>query len=190
MAAEIRWVSEEDSGRLLFRRRYPADVRKALGWELKVPLGAKRRMTEASSKIYWRAVERFDREVRQARAATRLEQAKAAAAFDRLTPTQIDYLGSVFVHDRRTGMDQRVQEGHARTLGEVWGHILPAIREARVSSNAEALEAIFGSATDALLASEGLRLDPADARGQARRFRRGAASGALQGRAVGSAPGA
>jgi hypothetical protein len=59
-------------------------------------------------------VERFDREVRNARAAARLEQAKAAAAFDRLTPTQIDYLGSVFVHDRRTGMDQRVQEGHAR----------------------------------------------------------------------------
>jgi integrase len=167
MGKEIDWVREERTGRLIFRRRYPTDVQKITGkLELKVPLGARWRMTEAASRAYYEACRRFDREVSAARGALRIGAKEQAAAFDKLTPDVIERLTAVLIHDRRTGMDQKVQQGHARHAGEIWATVLPAIREARVNRNHDVLEGAFGPTADDLLISEGLRMDPADVDGR------------------------
>jgi len=167
MGKEIDWVREEPTGRLIYRRRYPADVQRATGkWELKVPLGAKWRLNESASKLYYQACDRFDREVRNARAAGRIAAKEQAAAFDRITPEDMDHLAAVLIHEQRTGMEQRLQQGHGRLAGEGWAWLLPQLREMRLSGDAALLEEVLGPTLDNLLASEGIRPDPADHEGR------------------------
>lgn len=163
----IDWVREESTGRLIYRRRYPADVQSVIGKrELKVPLGAKRYLSEAASRTYYRTCERFDREVRDARAALRIKEKEAAAAFDLMTPARIEYLTGVLLHDQRTGMEQRLQGGHGRLAGEAWAWLLPELRNIRLSGDTALLEDVLAPTVDSLLASEGIRLDPTDKEGR------------------------
>jgi len=163
MGVEVDWVRQEPTGRLIFRRRYPPDVQRATGkWELKVPLGAKWRLTEAASRLYYQACDRFDREVREARAAIRVKAKEQSATFDRINPGDIEHLAGVLIHEQRTGMEQRLQQGHGRLAGEAWAWLLPQLREMRLSGDTALLEDALGPTLDGLLASEGLRIDPAN----------------------------
>lgn len=167
MGKEIDWVRQEASGRLLFRKRYPADVQRTLGkLELKIPLGAKWHMTEAAFRVYRESCERFDRKVRDARAAAAIAAKKEAAAFDQLTADLLAYLGNLLIHGRRTGLDQRVRQGHGLLLSQAFAAMLPRLRLARQTADHEFLEETIGAAADELIASEGLRLNSADTEGR------------------------
>lgn len=167
MGKEIDWVREERTGRLIYRRRYPPDVQQIISkLELKVPLGAKWRMTEAASQVYYRACERFDRTVKDARASLRIKEKEASAAFDRLTPERIEHLAGVLIHEKRMGMEQCLRRGQGRLMGEGWSWLLSTLRDVRLAGDGGLLEEIFGPTVEALLTSEGLRLDPDDTEGR------------------------
>ncbi|MDF0490927.1 site-specific integrase [Sphingomonas sp. H39-1-10] len=165
MGKTLDYVIEEATGRLVFRRVYPRDVRDFLPKPksvLKVPLGARTYMTADAFRIYERAKRQFDDDVKAARGRARLKAKGAAAAFDRLTPAIIDDLAAVLLHDQRTGMEQRLQEGHGEFAGEGWIWLLDELRKLRVRPDDELLEGILGPTADHILALEGLRLDPAN----------------------------
>ena len=141
MGKEIDWVREERTGRLIYRRRYPADVQKQIGrLELKVPLGAKWAMTESSSGAYFRACDQFEREVRNARAAIIIQEKEAAAAFDDPAPW-VSFFSKALVSDRREGTERRLQQGHGRLLGQGWAFLLAELRRIRLDGDAVQLEA-------------------------------------------------
>ena len=167
MGKEIDWVREERTGRLIFRRRYPTDVQKLVGkLELKVPLGAKWRMTESSSRTYFRACDQFDRDVRNARASLRVKEKEASAAYDDPAPW-VSFFADELVADRREGSERRLQQGHGRLLGQSWAFLLAELRRIRVETDPAQLEAILGPTADEMAAAEGLRFDPADTEGRA-----------------------
>lgn len=96
MAKKLDWVREEASGRLIYRRAYPENLRpylpKSGQRELKVPLGARSGMTDAAWRAYSAAKRKFDRDVQRARAARELEEKQTAGIADRLTPDMIAHL--------------------------------------------------------------------------------------------------
>ncbi|WP_196802125.1 site-specific integrase [Sphingomonas phyllosphaerae] len=96
MAKKLDWVREEASGRLIYRRTYPENLRpylpKAGQRELKVPLGVRSGMTDEAWRAYSAAKRKFDRDVQRARAARELEEKQTAGVADRLTADMIAHL--------------------------------------------------------------------------------------------------
>ncbi|WP_242153314.1 site-specific integrase [Sphingomonas sp. BAUL-RG-20F-R05-02] len=161
MAKDIPWVSEEKkTGRLLFRRSYPADVRGSLGWEKKVTLGANRRMTEAASRVYYMASDDYDREVREARLAAK----KAAEAFDTLTPEDVRGLVQAYRSDRHASIAAKMMEGgdwaSRASEGLVW--TADDLQRWKVEADYEEMEGHWGKTADRLLAKAGFTLSSDD----------------------------
>lgn len=175
MGKSLDWVREEATGRLIYRRRYPDDVRPFLAKpgcrELKVPLGSKTYITPEAFQRYEQAKRRFEREVREARAARKRHEKAQAGQLDSYSPDTIARLAELFVHDWHV-----YEETSLRTKGEVWAELvksgweelLDEFREWRRAANIEAMEERWGKDADALLAAEGLLVDPNDHDGRSR----------------------
>lgn len=103
MGKSVDWVQEDSkTGRLIFRRRYPDEVRPFLAKpgqrELKVPLGAKFRMTADAFRAYEQAKRRFDKEVADARAARQRNDKSREGLRDALSSERIAYLADLYRH--------------------------------------------------------------------------------------------
>lgn len=175
MGKTLDWVREEATGRLIFRRRYPDDVRPFLPKpgqrELKVPLGSSKVMTAAAFQRYEQAKRRFDREVKEGRAALQLHQKAAGGLKDALSPQRVAELAEVFLRDwheydeksLRARGEEWVQKSKA-----AWDELLSEFRAWRASGDTASMEGHWGRTADALLADQGILPDPEDHAGRER----------------------
>ncbi|PNQ03630.1 site-specific integrase [Sphingobium sp. SA916] len=175
MGKSLDWVREEATGRLIFRRRYPDDVRPFLAKpgcrELKVPLGSKTYITPEAFQRYEQAKRRFDREVREARAARKRHEKDQEGRLDSYTPDTIAHLVELFVHDWHVYEEASLRakgEAWAELVKSGWDELLGEFREWRLAANIEAMEKRWGKDADALLSAEGLLVDPSDHEGRSR----------------------
>lgn len=175
MGKTLDWVREEPNGRLIFRRRFPESLRPFLAkpgqLELKVPLGSKTYVTPEAFRLYEDAKRRFQREVKAAKAAKDLRDKASAGEADRLTPEQISYLAELFKRDWHEYDDTSLRtkgEDWAEEAKRGWDELLSEFQDWQATGNVEAMESRWGKSADALLAGEGLLLDPNDQDGRSR----------------------
>ncbi|MDH7972129.1 hypothetical protein QH494_08015 [Sphingomonas sp. AR_OL41] len=175
MGKTLDWVREEPTGRLLFRRAYPESLRPFLDKpgqrELKIPLGARRRMTMAAWQAYEAAKLQYDRDVERACAARLLQAKTDAGSFDVLTDDRIAYLVGIFTRrwhlQEEEALRTRGGDWADRALGG-WEELTEDFLRARAEGDMEALEGWWGKQATQLLADDGLRADPTDTDGRER----------------------
>lgn len=174
MGKTLDYIQEEATGRLVYRRIYPPDVRPFLPTPkgvLKVPLGAKRFMTPEAFRIYHQLNLQFDQDVKLARAAKVRHEKEMEGRRDALTPELIKHLADLFAHSQFV----RVEEA-MRTRGGDWADRalagwewhLDEFQRWKVEGDLEAMEEHWGRTADALLHEEGVLVDPEDHDGRER----------------------
>lgn len=174
MGKTLDYVQEEDTGRLVFRRIYPADLRPFLPHPksvLKVPLGAKRYMTSDAFGVYEQAKRQFDSDVKMARAAKQRRQKELEGRSDALTPDLVKHLASLFTHQRLTQTEEamRVKGGDwADRALHYWEWHLDEFQRWKAEGDLEAMEEHWGRFADGLLREEGVLVDPEDQDGRER----------------------
>jgi integrase len=167
----LDWIREEKSGRLIYRRHYPKDVRKVLGkLEKKVPLESRWRLTETGSAIYHRACAEFDREVREARLSLELAAKRKAAAHDPITPEVIERIVHAFRYQRHAANELLMMaggDGSDRATGALdW--MISEFQEWKIEADYEQMEEHWGRIADKLLADACVYPDPLDVAGRER----------------------
>lgn len=177
MGKTLQYVQEEATGRLLFRRIYPVVLRPFLPEArrgisaLKVPLGARKVMTADAFRTYDRANLQFEADLKVARAALQRHNKEQGARHDPLSEPLIGHLVEALTagwHERDERL-LRVRGGDWAERTEAgWEEFLDQYREWRAEGDLEAIEEHWGRQVDALLAEEGLLIDPADVDGRER----------------------
>jgi len=176
MGKSVPWVQEDPkTGRLIYRRAYPEDVRPFLPKpgtrELKVPLGASRAMTASAFRTYEQSKRRFDEDVKAARSAGNLHAKKVEGARDALSPGRVSELAELFRHQWHSSDDNslRLRGGEWADRAEAgWDWMGTDFQEWKREGDMEAMEDRWGRAADALLKGEGLLTDPDDHDGRER----------------------
>lgn len=174
MGKTLNYIQEEATGRLVYRRIYPADVRPFLPQPksvFKVPLGAKRVMTPEAFRAYHQLNAQFDQEVKRARVA-KLRHAKEAEGLrDTLTPELVKHIADLFAHQEFARVEEalRVRGGDwaDRALAG-WEWHLDEFQRWRAEGDLEAMDDHWGRTADALLHEEGIIADPDDPEGRER----------------------
>ncbi len=174
MGKTLDWVREESTGRLFYRRAFPADLRQFLKHprrELKVPLGARKLMTAEAFAAYERAKRQFDDEASEARAAQTRHLKAAAGSLDPLTHEAVAYIASVFTREWHLVDEAALRARGADWAGrtrEGWDWLLSDFQQWRAEADVEAMEDHWGATANRLLSAEGLVVDPHDAEGRER----------------------
>jgi len=174
MGKTLKYVQEEETGRLVFRGVYPRDVIPFLPAPksvLKIPLGAHRFMTAEAFRTYERAKRQFDEDVKMARAAKTRHEKEQEGRRDAFTPDLIKHLADLFAHLELS----RVEEA-MRTRGGDWADRalagwewhLDEFQRWKVEADLEEMENHWGRTADALLHAEGVLVDPEDNEGRER----------------------
>jgi integrase len=173
MGKTLDWVREEATGRLLFRRAYPKSLRPFLEKpgqrELKIPLGARRRMTVGAWQAYEAAQRQYERNVEHARAAQRVDVRHAAGLFDPLTPELSAYLIGAWKAEhlaldeevrwlpRSRQAKQKARQQHLLHITED----LEEARELRALGDLDAIQEIWGDAALSHARGLGFHIDAA-----------------------------
>ncbi|GFE75185.1 site-specific integrase [Novosphingobium sp. TCA1] len=171
MPKGLDWIREEKSGRLIYRRHYPADVRKVLGkLEKKVSLQSRWRLTATGSTLYHRACAEFDREVREARASLELAAKRKAAAHDPITPEIVEQVVLAFRYQRHQANNLLMMTGGGRADRAVGGldWMISEFQEWKIEADYEKMEEHWGRIADKLLADACVYPDPEDVEGRER----------------------
>lgn len=139
--------------------------------ELKIPLGAKTIMTKEAFQKWEDAKRAFDRNVKAARAAKQRHETLKLGMKDALSPGRVAQLAKAFHRNWHLSDEEALRDRGADfsdLTREAWDWLLPEFQEWRATGDLEAMEGQWGKFADALIASEGLVVDPDDTDGRER----------------------
>lgn len=159
MGASVDYlVSHPQTGRLMFRRAFPADLRPFVPGrpvQLKRSLGAKNIAEPGAMDRFQAASAEYDR---LATAARKMRD----RAFDRLDDATLAYLAKLFERELQEDAEAAVRAGNAEKERGGWQWHLDDFREWRLEQDGRAAAEFWGRHARKLLEAHGKLLDPED----------------------------
>ena len=168
MGASVDYLHrDKKTGRLSFRRVYPASLRRHIPGapkQLKRSLKASRLDAPDAMDIYRAALAEYEAQVSAARKLS-------TRSFDALDAPQIAYLAALFEHQAAAGDEQAIEAGDTDQIERTkagWLWMRDEYQQWRIENDTDAIVSHWSETASRLLGAEGIVLDPADSDGLTR----------------------